>query len=75
MPAPVTAARGENHPRAKLSVAQVRAARLQHQRDGLGAWALARLYKVDRNTMRALLRRKTWKHVPAEPAADAPRAY
>jgi len=55
-------ARGEKHPNAKLTAAQVRVMRREH-RAGVPANRLAKLYGVCPKTARLALAGETWRHV------------
>lgn len=59
----MAARQGAKHHAAKMTTAKVRQARKSY---GSGKWtikALAEKYGVSRQSMHALLNRKTWKHV------------
>jgi hypothetical protein len=62
--------RGEQHYRAKLTAADVRAIRKRHvwMCPKNGVKALAREYGVSKNTVALVLSGETWKHVEDEAA-------
>jgi len=60
---PQTRGHGEMHMSAKLTEQQVRNIRESWEAGSVSQRALARQYGVDRNAIRLLLLRRTWKHV------------
>ena len=54
---------GENHRWAKLDAAKVREIRRLHAEDGISYSALGRQFGVGYTTIRAVITRKTWKHI------------
>lgn len=56
-------ARGEGHGRARLTEADVRAIRALYAEGAASQQALANRYGVSQNSVSALIRRKTWRHV------------
>jgi len=57
-----TSGKGEANPKAKLTENNVREIRRRHEA-GESNVSLASEYKVSRDTIRAAINRKTWKHV------------
>ena len=55
---------GEDRPKAKLRERQVVMIRCIHDEMEIHPVELARLYGVDEKTMRDIVRRRTWRHVP-----------
>lgn len=55
--------RGEDHGNAKLSDRKVADIRDGH-REGMSIHLLAKLFKVTRRTIRLVVTRQTWRHLP-----------
>ena len=55
--------RGERHPQAKLDAPKVMAVRAAYGAGGVTIAELARAHSVTPNTMRAVIHRKTWRHL------------
>lgn len=58
---------GERHGRSKMKDVEVRAIRKRYARGGISILALADRYDICYNTCRAIITRKTWKHVADDP--------
>lgn len=60
---PERVAHGEQHPNAKLTEAEVRDIRYQHQAGLITTGKLAKEFGVNQTTIRHIVRREAWKHV------------
>jgi hypothetical protein len=62
--APETIRRGDRHHMARLTAADVTEIRRIHAESGTNATELARIYGVHRVTVRDVIHRITWRHIP-----------
>jgi DNA-binding MarR family transcriptional regulator len=54
---------GESHPRAKVTEADVLVMRAMYAKGGITMTALAKQYGLEKSTVRAIIRKETWRHV------------